>query len=256
MAIEIFNRFEHKYKVDDATLEKVLLTLDRHMTPDKHCGTNHGLYTIANIYYDTADNSLIRESLSKPAYKEKLRLRSYGVPNQNDTVYLEIKKKFCGLVNKRRTALRLGEAYEFLDTGKMPEMHRYMNKQVVHELEYFLKIHDLMPKVYIAYDRLAYFEKGNDDLRISFDTNIRTRRDNVALEAGDYGERLLEEGMWIMEIKTSFAKPVWLCDMLAELDLKDSSFSKYGTEYKHMLAQSREKKIYIPAVRTGMVHAV
>ena len=216
MAIEIFNRYEHKYKLDTKTFNKVLEIMDEHMELDSHCG-EHSLYTIANIYYDTKDNSLIRESLSKPAYKEKLRLRSYGVPDMDSKVFLEIKKKYRGLVNKRRTTLELGEAYDFIE-------------------------------VYIAYDRLAYFEKGNDDLRISFDTNIRTRRSDLLLESGDHGKRLLNSDVWLMEIKTSLAKPLWLCEMLSEFEIRSSSFSKYGTEYKNMMARQKEipkQKIFV-----------
>ena len=102
----------------------------------------------------------------------------------------EIKKKYRGLVNKRRTTLELGEAYDFIETGVKPELQDYMNGQVLNELEYCLNLYDLEPKVYIAYDGLAYFEKGNDDLRISFDTNIRTRRSDLLLESGDHGKRL------------------------------------------------------------------
>jgi SPX domain protein involved in polyphosphate accumulation len=257
MAIEIFNRYEHKYKLDEETFHKVLEIMDKHMELDSHC-SNHSLYTIANIYYDTDDNALIRESLSKPAYKEKLRLRSYGVPDMDSKVFLEIKKKFRGLVNKRRTTLTLSEAYDFLESGEKPEYKPYMNGQVVNELEYFLKAYNLVPKVYIAYDRLAYFEKGNDDLRISFDTNIRTRRNDLALEAGDHGSRLLDNGTWLMEIKTSLAKPIWLCDMLSELEIRSSSFSKYGTEYTKMISQEKrnaepKRKSYAFAAATAAV---
>ena len=247
MAIEIFNRYEHKYKLDTKTFNKVLEIMDEHMELDSHCG-EHSLYTIANIYYDTKDNSLIRESLSKPAYKEKLRLRSYGVPDMDSKVFLEIKKKYRGLVNKRRTTLELGEAYDFIETGVKPELQDYMNGQVLNELEYCLNLYDLEPKVYIAYDRLAYFEKGNDDLRISFDTNIRTRRSDLLLESGDHGKRLLDSDVWLMEIKTSLAKPLWLCEMLSEFEIRSSSFSKYGTEYKNMMARQKEmpkQKIFV-----------
>lgn len=249
MAIEIFNRFEHKYKIDTETFHKVLKVMDRHMELDSHC-ENHSLYTIANIYYDTADNALIRESLSKPKYKEKLRLRAYGIPDMDTKVFLEIKKKFQGLVNKRRTTLKLSEAYRFTETGIKPELKDYMNGQVLNELDYFINSHELLPKVYIAYDRLAYFEKGNDDLRISFDTNIRTRRHDVSLEAGDHGKKLLNNDTWLMEIKTSLAKPLWLCEMLSELEIKNTSFSKYGTEYTRMVSKQRQsdaqkQKIYV-----------
>lgn len=242
MAIEIFNRYEHKYKLDQKTFEKVLDYIDSHMELDTHC-ENHSLYTIANIYYDTPDNSLIRESMLKPVYKEKLRLRSYGVPDLDSKVFLEIKKKFNGLVNKRRSTIEMNEAYNFIETGNMPELFDYMNSQVINELYYFISSHELMPKVYIAYDRLAYFEKGNDDLRISFDTNIRTRRHDLTLESGDYGNRLMKENVWLMEVKTSMAKPLWLCEMLSELDIKDSSFSKYGTEYTKFMLKQKQKNI-------------
>lgn len=239
MAIEVFNRFEHKYKMDTETFHKVCEIMDKHMVLDSHC-ENHSCYTIANIYYDTPDDHLIRESLSKSVYKEKLRLRAYGVPELDSKVFLEIKKKFNGLVNKRRTVLKLNEAYDFIETRDLPETQSYMNAQVLNELEYFLEMYDLQPKVYIAYDRLAYFEKGNDDLRISFDTNIRTRRHDVRLEAGDYGKRLLPSDTWLMEIKTSRAMPIWLCEMITELELRRSSFSKYGTEFKRTINKKDE----------------
>ena len=234
MAIEVFNRYEHKYMLDRETFEEVIKIMDEHMVMDSH-NEKHTPYTIANIYFDTPDDYLIRTSLSRPEYKEKLRLRAYGVPNSDSIVFLEIKKKFNGIVNKRRTKLKLSEAYRFIESGKAPEPEEYMNPQVLHELEYFLKIYDLSPKLYLAYDRIAYFEKDNNDLRISFDMNIRSRRYDLALEKGDYGEKLLDEDIYLMEIKTSFAKPLWLTHMLAELDIKRKKFSKYGTEFKNMI---------------------
>lgn len=236
MAIEVFNRYEHKYIIDKEIFEKVIKILDEHMDMDSH-NKDYTPYTISNIYYDTCDDYLIRTSLEKPEYKEKLRLRSYGVPDENSTVFLEIKKKFNGVVNKRRTKLKLDEAYEFLKSGKAPPAKGYMNIQVIRELEYFLKIYKVSPKVYLAYDRIAYFEKENTNLRISFDMNIRSRRYDLAFEKGDYGERLLPEDVYLMEVKTSLAKPLWLTHMLTELDIKRERFSKYGTEFKKMINQ-------------------
>lgn len=238
MAQEVFNRYEHKYFLDKKTYEKVKGVLETHMELDPY-NTNGEPYTISNIYYDTKDDYLVRRSLEGPLYKEKLRLRSYGVPDTDSEVFLEIKKKAMGLVNKRRTSLKLFEAYEFTETGKKPENKSYMNPQVVNEIEYFLKRYELMPKVYLAYDRVAYFEKNNSDLRISFDFNIRSRRNEVMLENGDEGEMLLPDGMCLMEIKASFAKPLWLASMLSDMKIRRVSFSKYGTEYKE-----REKNYY------------
>ena len=137
MAIEVFNRHEQKYLLDADTFQKVLEVMDEHMMPDKY-NVNREPYTISNIYFDTEDDYLIRTSLSKPKYKEKLRLRSYGVPNNDSNVFLEIKKKFNDIVNKRRTVLKLSEAYDFISSGKPPEIKEYMNKQVLKEIEYFL----------------------------------------------------------------------------------------------------------------------
>ncbi len=237
VAIEVFNRYEKKFMMGGETYEKVQNVLSKYMELDEYNKT-HDFYTITNIYYDTPDNHLIRDSISKPKYKEKLRLRGYGVPSLEDKVYLEIKKKVNGLVNKRRTKLTLREAYEFADTGEKPEFKKYMNKQVLNEIEYFLQIYDLEPKLYLAYDRKAYFGVNNRDLRITFDTNIRSRRNDLRLEYGDYGEKLLDDDIWLMEVKAEKSIPIWLSKMLSEFKLYKTSFSKYGTEYKSMIKKN------------------
>lgn len=242
MAIEVFNRFEIKYLLDNYTYENIQHDLCKYMELDEYNKT-HSFYTISNLYYDTEDNHLIRNSLSKPKYKEKLRLRAYGIPALEDKVYLEIKKKVIGMVNKRRTKLTLDEAYEFASTGKKPNIMHYMNKQVLNEIEYFLKIYDLSPKLYLAYDRKAYFGINNRDLRITFDTNIRSRRENLRLEVGDYGQKLLDDNVWLMEVKAEKSIPVWLSKMLSEYKLFKTSFSKYGTEYNKLIIKNIEGDI-------------
>ncbi len=241
MAIEVFNRYESKYVIDDAAYKALHDELLQYMELDSY-NKKYDFYTICNIYFDTRDNALIRRSLSKPQYKEKLRLRSYGVPGQDSKVYLEIKKKFNGVVNKRRTALTPKEAYEFTSTGQKPEIKDYMNKQVINEIEYILKLYDLEPKLYLAYDRKALFSRENRDLRITFDTNIRTRREDLRLESGDHGEALLREGQWLMEIKAEKSLPVWLCHLLSEHRIFKTSFSKYGREYYKYLSSIHETK--------------
>lgn len=241
MAIEVFNRKESKFLINKDIYSEIQDRLLEYMELDKYNKT-HEFYTISNIYYDTEDNYLIRNSLSKPKYKEKLRLRAYGLPKGDEKVYLEIKKKVCGVVNKRRTTLRLGEAYDFLKTGIKPELKNYMNKQVINEIEYILKLYDLSPKLYLAYDRKAMFGINNPDLRITFDTNIRTRRYDLKLECGDYGENLLEEGQWLMEVKAEKSIPLWLSKLLSEYKIISTSFSKYGEEYKRMLINNRNMK--------------
>ncbi|MED5018321.1 polyphosphate polymerase domain-containing protein [Paenibacillus chibensis] len=231
MAIEVFNRYENKYLMDTKAFYNIYNDLMAYMEPDEH-NKDDKFYTISNLYYDTEHHSLIRTSLAKPKYREKLRIRSYGVPGSDAKVYLELKKKVFGLVNKRRTSLRLGEAYEFVRTGEAPTYRKGMNQQVIREIEYFLSRYELQPMVYLAYDRIALFCMGNRDLRITFDTNIRSRRYDLTLEAGDHGEQLMERGQWLMEVKAEKTVPVWLSKMLSEHQMYRTSFSKYGNEYK------------------------
>ncbi|ASA24749.1 polyphosphate polymerase domain-containing protein [Paenibacillus donghaensis] len=237
MAIEVFNRYENKYLLDNTAYNRFYMELLAHMELDAY-NKQHEFYSITNLYYDTQHDALIRNSLSKPKYKEKLRLRAYGTPDQEARVYLEIKKKVFGLVNKRRTALKLNEAYEFVRTGAAPQLRDYMNKQVVNEISYFLERYELMPKLYLSYDRKAMFSKENRDLRITFDTNIRCRRYDLSLEQGPYGEQLLEPGQWLMEVKAENTIPMWLSRLLSEHQMYRTSFSKYGNEYKKMLKNS------------------
>ncbi len=241
MAIEVFNRYENKYLLDDTAYQQFNDRLLAYMELDEY-NKQHPLYAISNIYFDTEHDTLIRKSIAKPKYKEKLRLRAYGVPKQGAQGYLELKKKVFGLVNKRRTPLRLDEAYEFVRSGMMPPIEDYMNKQVLHEIHYFLQRYELEPKVYLAYDRRALFCKNSRDLRITFDTNIRSRRYDLKLEYGDHGEPLLEPGRWLMEVKAEKTIPIWLSRMLSEHQMYRTSFSKYGNEYKKYITNGKTMK--------------
>lgn len=234
MAIEIFNRHEKKYRISEKTFLRIQDRLSGYMELDAY-NKRHETYSISNIYYDTKDSHLIRTSLEKPKYKEKLRLRSYGAPGSDSKIYVEIKKKVAGLVNKRRSALKPAEAYAFLRDGILPAPQSYMNEQVLREIAYVLEQHALEPALCLSYDRRAYFGADGNDLRVSFDTNIRTRRTDLRLESGGYGEPLLDGDSWLMEIKVARSIPVWLCRLLSEYGVYPVSFSKYGTEYKQML---------------------
>ncbi len=242
MAIEVFNRYENKYMLDADTFEKLQNRLSDAMKLDAY-NEKQETYPITNLYYDTPDNDVIRTSLQKPKYKEKLRLRAYGVPDSDAKVYVEIKKKVAGLVNKRRSALKLDEAYGFLTSAALPEERPDQNRQVLREINYLLQTHALRPALYLAYDRRAYFGIEQPDLRVSFDRNIRTRRFDLALEAGDYGAPLLDGDCWLMEIKVAQSIPIWLCRLLSEYQIYSTSFSKYGTEYQKTLEAAKSPRL-------------
>lgn len=236
MAIEVFNRYEMKYRITNEQYEKLRESLSEHMESDEH-SRNGEFYTICNIYYDTVHNDLIRRSIDGGIYKEKMRLRSYGTVEMDQKVFLEIKKKYDGLVNKRRTKMILKDAYDYFATGKKPEVLPFMNGQVLDEIDHMKNSLHLMPKLFLSYDRCAMFDRENRDFRVTFDRNITARRYDLGLHYGVYGDKLIGEDEWIMEIKIDKAMPLWMTKILSEFRIYKTSFSKYGAEYKAFVAQ-------------------
>lgn len=231
MAVRTFQRKELKFMITTEQYKALLPTLLEHMNYDKHC-TNGG-YSIYNIYYDTVGNDIIRNSVAKPKYKEKLRLRSYEVPKGLDNkVYLELKKKINGVVSKRRATVTLKEAYDFVEKGIKPSAQKYLDKQVIEEIAYHISQHKLIPALFLSYDRVALVGKEDKNFRLTLDNNIQTRRYDLKLERGAYGEQLLEKDRYIMEVKVVGGMPLWLAHEFTKLKISRISFSKYGTEFK------------------------
>ncbi len=246
MAISTFKRKEIKFILDEEQFQTLNSVLTEHMNYDEYCvdGKEYGIY---NVYYDTPDNYLIRESLEKPYYKEKIRLRSYASPAaENDSVYLEIKKKIGGIVTKRRISLTLGQADAFLTKGELPEVRKgksaakdYIQSQVLNELVVFMKNYPIEPKQYISYQRSAYFGKDDSSFRLTFDRAITQRRFDVSLDKPNYGTQLLPPGQYLMEVKIGASMPMWLSEQLAELGIYKTSFSKYGRAFRTFVTQTR-----------------
>ncbi len=242
MAIEVFNRSEIKYLLTDEIYHQLRPILEDYMEVDAY-SRNGEFYTICNIYYDTDQHDLIRRSIDKPAYKEKLRLRGYGVVRPGDKVYLEIKKKFEGQVNKRRAAMKLEEAYQYFRTGEKPIPRSYIGRQVFLEIDQLMKRYPLKPKLFLSYDRNAYFGREDRGFRVTFDTNLLTRREDLGLDIGIYGDSLLPQGIWIMEAKAENAFPVWFAKLLSTYQIRPASFSKYGREYQKTIMGQELQKI-------------
>lgn len=222
----IFARTEKKYILNKEQYLKLKEMLNEKIIEEKFFK-----YKICNIYYDTDNFDLFRLSIDKPIYKEKLRLRSYGTPNLEDVVFLEIKKKYKGVVYKRRIDLELKNIYEFFKNKDLTFYDNINEK----EIRYMLSRYDLLPRVYLSYDREAYLWKNDSDFRITFDTNIKYRMDDVCLEKGDSGENILDTDTYIMEVKCSNNLPLDFVKILSELKIYPQSFSKIGTVYKNVI---------------------
>lgn len=229
----VFKRVEKKYLIDEDTYIRLEEKLKDHIVPDEY-----GQSTICNIYYDTPDRRLIRTSLEKPVYKEKFRVRSYGTASSGSTVFIELKKKYKGVVYKRRTGMTLEQSDEFIKDQVFVDK----NKQIQKEINYFLNFYkDIAPAMFISYDRVAYYEKNNPELRITFDQNIIYREEELSLDKGVWGTHLLNKGERVMEIKIPGAMPVWLSQILNELKIFPKSYSKYGTAYTRVTSKNLKK---------------
>ena len=228
---DVFKRYEKKYMLDDNQYVELSKVLKNRMNVDKY-----GQHTISNIYFDTDDYRLIRESIEKPEYKEKLRIRSYKVPGRKDTVFVELKKKYDKVVYKRRISMSLEEAENYLIRGTRP----LDPCQILKEIDWFMKFYRPKPKLFIAYDRIATFGKENPNLRVTFDSNIRWRKDYLSLSEGNFGKVHLGSGFHLMEIKIPGAMPLWLSSSLADLGIFPISYSKYGSIYKANLMRNAD----------------
>lgn len=223
-----FRRYEKKYVITKKQAEDLLACLKERFLPDEY-----GETLVCNLYYDTPDFLLIRRSLDKPLYKEKLRVRCYGVPNENSNAFIEIKKKFQKIVYKRRMNTTYQKALKYLETGEID-----INGQIKNELDWFLKSYNnLKPSTALFYTRKAFINKENPDLRITIDKNVMWRKEDLDLSLGAYGEILLGDENRLLEIKIPGVMPVWLAHILSELEIFPRSYSKYGKAFLSFLKE-------------------
>lgn len=235
MAQKVFKRHELKYMISVSQFLEIKELIKQYMTPDKYHKS-----TIRNIYYDTPSYLLIRRSIDKPLYKEKLRIRTYQTIKNDEDVFVELKKKYKKVVYKRREILPYSVACEFLDNSKLPN-----DLQITKEIAYFLKYYkDLKRTMFLSYEREAYISVDDQNLRITFDQNIMWRDFDLDLSKEPYGNSILPEGMILMEIKTVMGYPKWLVDYLSQNKIYKISFSKYGISYKEMLEKERKEIKY------------
>lgn len=223
----VFKRYELKYMLAKEQKEKVLQAMEPYMELDQY-----GRTTIRNIYFDTDTYRLVRHSIERPAYKEKLRIRSYGQAAPGSTVFVELKKKYKHVVYKRRIPLLEEEAMEWV----LGERRCHKNTQISKEVDYFLRFYEhLHPVVFLSYEREAFYAKDGSDFRVTFDDTILCREEDLSLASNVYGTPLLSEGMALMEIKCSGGIPIWMARTLSKERIYKTSFSKYGTAYQTMI---------------------
>ena len=219
-------RFELKYVLDPDQCAWLRRSLEGHMQVDRF-----GLTSIASLYYDTPEYRLITTSLEKPLFKEKMRLRSYGLATSDSPVFLELKRKAYGVVYKRRVQSTIPLVEKFFQR----EGDVCADGQINREITYFRDLYgSLAPACLIIYDRTAYFQPGGD-LRLTIDGEPRYRTEDLDLRVSMEGVRLLPPGYAVLEIKVQDAMPLWLCGILSRGGIRKTSFSKVGEAYKSQM---------------------
>ena len=224
---KIFKRYEIKYLISQIQKDKILEIINKYMSIDQYGKTN-----IRNIYFDTPNYTIIRNSIEKPQYKEKLRIRSYTKPNNDTTIFIELKKKYDGVVYKRRLALPFDITKEWLLENKKIDNPN----QIINEIDYFISYYkNLSPSLLLSYDREAYYGLEDKTLRITFDSNIIARDEDLNLDSDIYGTNILPNDKILMEIKCNGGMPLWLTAILSQEKIYKQSFSKYGKAYENII---------------------
>lgn len=233
----IFKRYEIKYLITQEQRHEIQTRMAAYMEPDLF-----GKSTICNIYFDTPSKLLVRRSNEKPIYKEKLRVRSYGAATAESKVFIELKKKYDGIVYKRRIGMSQKEAENYLYKRQCPGEPT----QIIKEINYFYNLYDdLGPSTYISYERSAYYSKNDCDFRMTFDENILFRNYDLSLKSNSYGEPLLDKSMVLLEVKTALGVPIWLTHVLSGNHIYKTTFSKYGSAYLFLIRSAEKGGTYV-----------
>lgn len=228
---DVFERHEIKYRITAAQKRELLGVLAEHMKLDRY-----GRTTIRNLYYDTDAFRIVRHSIERPVYKEKLRVRSYRQVAAGDEVFVELKKKYKSVVYKRRIALPETEAMQWLAGGGEPRTRSQIEREIEYFRQYYQKLH---PAVFLSYEREAYYSIDGTDFRLTFDENILARTERLSLSEAVGGTRILPPGSVLMELKTAGGIPIWMTELLTRHQMFRNSFSKYGAAYRQIIWEER-----------------
>ena len=229
----VFKRYEFKYLITRKQRDEICKAMAPYMTADPF---RHS--SIRNIYYDTPNFRLIRQSLEKPIYKEKLRLRGYGRARDDDMIFVELKKKYEAVVYKRRLEMPQQQAMEaMLGRGAMPDSQ--IGREITAALNFY---QELMPRVFLSYERDAYHALDSD-LRLTFDERLRWRTEELTLNAEPWGNPLLDDDLVLMELKIVDSIPLWMARLLSRLEIPKTSFSKYGAAYQQIVFGNQKEAL-------------
>ncbi|MDR2587212.1 MAG: polyphosphate polymerase domain-containing protein [Coriobacteriales bacterium] len=235
--LNVFERQEKKYLLEAGMAEKLLARCGSALEPD-----GRSSILIRSLYLDTPSHLLIRRSIEKPVFKEKLRVRSYGIiQDDNHPVFLEIKKKYRKTVYKRRVLMTLRDARRFVEDGVVPlsslrgdNAKVALNRQIINEMYGALECYGaLTPSFLVGYERRAYcYHATGVSLRLTLDSNLGWGKGSWDVEDMRGAHPLLPPAACLMELKTTAPLPLPLTHALDALHLYPRGFSKAAQAYR------------------------
>ena len=242
-----FERKEKKYVLEHGDYLALMALIGDKLVEDEYPYSH-----IESLYYDTPDWRMINRSMEKPLYKEKLRVRVYGQPADDGIAFVELKKKYKGIVYKRRMPLSEQGALAFMDgldyeqaqlrfplreADRAAAEPTWRDHQIAEEIKACIgRWQPLHPSMSISVDRTSLRTDDGSNVRMTFDFDARWRTENLGFGQAE-GNLLLPEGQVIMEIKAHKAYPLWLVHALDQVGVYPKSCTKYGTAYRAYVAQ-------------------
>lgn len=238
MALEIFQRKEQKYLITIEQYEKLLSEMGSKMRNDKN--GQEGRYTVTSLYFDNSEKTIYYETKNKLKYRQKLRLRVYDDATGDSTAFFEVKQKHNKIVNKRRLLTPLSEAYRYLNNEAGSDLENYQtsNTQVLKEIDYFRNLYNLQPEMIVSYKRHALHGADDENIRLTFDFDLKCRKDDLLLEHGAYGENFIDSNLVVLEVKVEHSVPLWMTRLLQNLQCEQRSASKFCTSTELLTEQS------------------
>ena len=229
VVIEIFSRREQKYLITRTQYDILVDQMSPYMRVDKF--GDEGKYTVTSLYFDNDRHDIYFETKNKLDFRQKLRLRIYDNTDLSGTAFFEVKQKHNNVVNKRRTAIPLMDAYRYINkpTYDVEENYQASNFQILKEIHHFRKLYQLEPEMVVSYDRHAFHCITDPDLRITFDLNLRCRNHDLNIEYGPYGNHFIDPNLVVLEVKVTHSLPLWLARILQDLECEQKSASKFCT---------------------------
>jgi hypothetical protein len=256
------DRYEFKSVITSAQRDGLLNELLPCLQMDANTSPG-GFYPIVTLYYDSPVRDCYWEKIRRQGSRRKLRVRVYGSLDQSlaPTCFVEIKHKCDGRGVKRRLRVSLEDALKVTSGQPIEGPFSLADQRLVEEVHHLVQHRNFQPCCCMRYDRQAFDDKASgSDLRITFDTGIAYRMNNLTPVPDDRGfeHYLLPKGWAVMEVKATGSVPFWLPRVMGRHGCILRSHSKYcnaleaGDNLLHQqMGGPPKKKIYDPASTAG-----